>query len=151
MVDKIEINIKHKDYCISPEALKTNKINILEHYEHALESKEAAEEIINFLEKNKSEDRFIVLGQNVTFDIKFLEKFFLKEWKIKEYRSLVDYRSLDLMQLSLIRNIEGKIFLEKQSLDTILETLDIDIPDSRHSALVDCELEFRAFKKLINM
>ena len=151
IIDKLEINIKHKDYYISPKALKTNKINILEHEEHAIESKQAVEEIIQFLEKNKSDDKFIVLGQNVIFDRNFLEKFFIKEWKIKEYRSLIDYKSLDLMQLSLIRNIEGKIVLEKQDLDTILKTLDICIPETRHSALVDCELEFEVFKRLINM
>jgi DNA polymerase III epsilon subunit-like protein len=55
------------------------------------------------------------------------------------------------MQLALIKNLEGKIKLEKQDLDTLLKTLEISVPEDRHRALIDCYLEYEAFKRLINL
>lgn len=128
--------------------MKANKIDLLEHDEQAIDTKNVAINILDFLRKNKSEDKFIVVGQNINFDIKFIEEMFLKEWKIKDFRELVSYRVLDIMQLAMIRNLEGKIKLEKQDLDTILNTLEIPIPETRHSAITDCKLEFEVLKKL---
>ena len=81
--------------------------------------------------------------------IKFIEKLFLSTGRIKDFRNFVGYRKLDLMQLFLIRNIEGKIKAEKQDLDYILNTLNIEIPTDRHSALKDCFLEYEVLKKLL--
>lgn len=148
IIDSLEIKIKHKEYLVTPGAMKANKIDLLKHDEEAIDTKNAAINILDFLRKNKSEDKFIVVGQNINFDIKFIEEMFLKEWKIKDFRELVSYRVLDIMQLAMIRNLEGKIKLEKQDLDTILNTLEIPIPETRHSAITDCKLEFEVLKKL---
>ena len=108
---------------------------------------------LSFLNKHKSEsdEGYIVIGQNVAFDIKFLEEMFLRTYKIKEYRQVISYRNLDIMQLAMIKNIEGKISLEKQDLDSILKELEIEIPENRHRALTDCYLEFKAMCTLLNM
>lgn len=151
VIDSLEIKIKHKEYLVTPGAMKANKIDLLKHDEEAVDTKNAVTNILEFLRKNKSEDKFIVIGQNINFDIKFIEEMFLKEWKIKEFRELVSYRVLDIMQLAMIRNLEGKINLEKQDLDTILNALEIAIPETRHSAMTDCKLEFEVFKKLMAM
>lgn len=148
IIDSLEIKIKHKEYLVTLGAMKANKIDLLKHDEEAIDTKNAAINILDFLRKNKSEDKFIVVGQNINFDIKFIEEMFLKEWKIKDFRGLVSYRVLDIMQLAMIRNLEGKIKLEKQDLDTILNTLEIPIPETRHSAITDCKLEFEVLKKL---
>lgn len=133
IVDKLEVKVKH------------NK--------QAIEEKEAAELILKFLNDNKSEEEegYIVIGQNIGFDIKFLEAMFLRCYLIKEYRKVISYRNLDLMQLALIKNLEGKINLEKQDLDHILNKLNIDIPENRHRALMDCKLEYEAMIKLLNL
>ena len=55
------------------------------------------------------------------------------------------------MQLAMIKNIEGKISLEKQDLDSILKELEIEIPENRHRALTDCYLEFKTMCTLLNM
>lgn len=149
VIDTLEIKIKHKEYLVSPGAMKANKINLVEHDESAIDTKRAAEYILEFLRKNKAEERYITVGQNVNFDIRFLEEMFLKEWKIKEFRELVGYRILDIMQLAMIRNLEGKISLEKQDLDTLLNALEITIQKGRHSAMVDCELELKVLNKLL--
>ena len=76
---------------------------------------------------------------------------FLRVYKIKEYRQAISYRSLDIMQLAMIKNIEGKISLEKQDLDSILNELEIEIPENRHRALTDCYLEFKALIDLLDI
>ena len=99
IVDKLEVKVKHKEYVISEGAMEANKINILEHNKQAIEEKEAAELILKFLNDNKSEEEegYIVIGQNIGFDIKFLEAMFLRCYLIKEYRKVISYRNLDEM------------------------------------------------------
>ena len=151
VVNEFEVKIKHREYTVTAKAMEANKINILEHEKEALFEKEAAEKILGFLNENKAEndEGYIVIGQNVQFDIKFLEDMFLRCYLIKEYRQAISYRSLDIMQLAMIKNLEGKISLEKQDLDSILKELEIEIPENRHRALVDCYLEFEALTTLL--
>lgn len=153
VVDQFEIKIKHKEYTLTTKAMQANKIDLVKHEEEAVFEKEAAENILEFLNKHKGEndEGYIVIGQNVQFDIKFLEEMFLRAYKIKEYRQVVSYRSLDLMQLAMIKNIEGKISLEKQDLDSILNKLVIEIPENRHRALTDCYLEFEVLRDLLDV
>ena len=146
VIDQFEVKIKHREYTITAKAIEVNNINIVEH------EKEAAERMLEFLNKHKGEDEgYIVIGQNVAFDIKFLEEMFLRTYKIKEYRQVISYRNLDIMQLAMIKNMEKKISLEKQDLDSILKELNIEVPEKRHRALVDCYLEFKAMCKLLKM
>lgn len=153
VIDEFEIRIKHKEYTMSAKAMQANKIDIIEHEKEALFEKDAAEKILEFLNKHKDEndEGYIVIGQNVQFDIKFLEEMFLRAYKIKEYRQAISHRSLDIMQLAMIKNIEGKISLEKQDLDSILRELNIEIPAKRHRALTDCYLEFKALIDLLDI
>ena len=153
VIDEFEIKIKHREYTITAKAMEANKIDIVAHEKEAAFEKEAAEKILEFLNKHKAENEegYIVIGQNVQFDIKFLEEMFLRVYKIKEYRQAISYRSLDIMQLAMIKNIEGKISLEKQDLDSILNELGIEIPENRHRALTDCYLEFEALVALLDV
>ena len=153
VIEEFEIKIKHREYTITAKAMEANKINIIEHEKEALFEKEAAEKILEFLNKHKSEndEGYIVIGQNVQFDIKFLEEMFLRVYKIKEYRQAISYRTLDIMQLALIKNLEGKICLEKQDLDSILKELNIGIQENRHRALIDCYLEFEALIAILDV
>lgn len=153
IVGEFEVKIKHKEYTLTTKAMSANKIDLIEHEKVAVFEKEAAEKILEFLNqyKNEEDEGFIVIGQNVQFDIGFLEAMFLRTYKIKEYRQAVSYRSLDIMQLAMIKNIEGKIELEKQDLDHILTKLNIEIPEKRHRALTDCYLEYETMIKLLNL
>lgn len=159
IIDNMEIQIKHKEYVLSTAALEANQINIIEHEKIAVYEDEACKTILNFLKKNLTSDfGFIVIGQNIQFDIGFLENMFLRNKLMKDYRGLVSYRNIDIMQLAILKNIEGKIELEAQNLDTILKVLKINescIPSNitaqRHRALADCYLEYEAYIKLLNL
>lgn len=152
VVADINILVKHKEYTLTSSAMAANKINIVEHEKDALALEDAGTTLLNFLKEHKdTEERYIAIGQNVDFDLRFLEAMFLKIYKIKEYREYVSYRKLDIMQVALIKNLESKIKIEKQDLDTLLKTLDIYILDDRHRALTDCYLEFEVLKKLLSL
>lgn len=154
VVSELNVKIKHDNYVISPKAMEINKINLEEHSKDAVFEKEACDAILSFLNENKSagdEKGFVVIGQNVNFDLGFLEAMFTRNNLIKEYRNVISYRQLDLMQLALIKNLEGKVSLESQSLDCILKALNMEIPECRHSALGDCKLTYEAFIKLLKM
>lgn len=151
VIGELNLPVKHKEYNITAGAMAANKIDLVKHEETALSDVEAAGKILSFLKEHKDIERFITIGQNIDFDLKFLEEMFLKAWKIKEYRELIGYRKLDIMQVALLKSIEGKITLEKQDLDAILKALDIEIPVDRHRALADCYLEFEALKKLLSL
>ncbi len=160
VVEELEVKIKHKEYVITPGAMEVNGINILEHDKEAIDPKAACEKILDFL-RNYTDSEYvdkkvksiglIPVGQNVDFDLGFLEQLFLSAYKIKDYRDCISYRKLDIMQLALIKSLEGKLDLEKQDLDTILKTLNIEINHSRHRALADCYMEHEALVKLLSL
>lgn len=160
VIDELELKIKHKEYVITPGAIESNKINILEHDKEGMEPKEACDSILKFLKKYIDTEELdkkaktiglIAVGQNIDFDLGFLEQLFLSNYKIKEYRECISYRKLDIMQLALIKSLEGKLDIEKQDLDTILKALNIDIDNNRHRALADCYMEYEALLKLLSL
>lgn len=152
VIGELLVPIKHKEYTINDSAMESNKIDIIEHEKTAVTPESAIYIMLDFFkEYTITEDRFIVIGQNVDFDIRFLEELFLKHGKVREFRQYVGYRKLDIMQLALIKNIEGKIKIEKQDLDLLLKTLNIEIPSNRHRALADCYLEFEVMNKLFEI
>lgn len=150
-VDCFNIKIKHREYTVSTRAMEVNKIDLVEHEKLAYTEKEASERIINFLSDHKEEQGLIVVGQNVQFDLKFIENMLWRSYKTKEWREIISYRTFDLMSLSFIRNIEGKIKLEKQDLDSIIAAIGLESDSERHTAMGDCELTYEAMIKLLKM
>ena len=150
VIADINVAVKHTEYTLTTSAMNANKINIIEHEKNALTLEDAGTTLLNFLKEHKdTEKAYISIGQNVDFDLKFIEAMFFKLGKIKEYREYISYRKLDIMQVALMKNLEGKISLEKQDLDYLLTTLNIEIPKDRHRALADCYLEFEVLKRLL--
>lgn len=153
IVGSFDVQVKHKEYCITTGAMKANQIDIIKHEEEAYDEKAAGELILYFLNKYIGEEDkgMIVIGQNIDFDLGFLEKMFLRIGKIRDYRKVISYRKLDIMQIALMKCLEGKLELEKQDLDTISNTLNVMIPNERHRALADCFLEFNVLEKLLSL
>ena len=107
---------------------------------------------------DEKKHQILEVGILVIKDLKVIDQFEVKI-KHREYTitakamevNNINYRNLDIMQLAMIKNMEGKISLEKQDLDSILKELNIEVPKKRHRALIDCYLEFKAMCKLLNM
>lgn len=147
-----EIKIKsNNDYEISEAALQSNNINLEEHNKVALDEADALDEMIEFLDKNliDKDKSYIIIGQNVDFDINFLSRLFKKYSKSEEFKKYIGYRKLDIMQVALFQVQRGKIELESLALDSIIAALEIKMPKERHRALCDCKLEFETYKQLL--
>ncbi|MEG0908751.1 MAG: 3'-5' exonuclease [Bacilli bacterium] len=150
--DIIDIKVKHKDYNITIDALEHNKIDLKEHDKIGITEEDACKEIHKKLKEHMNSDKgYIIIGQNVDFDISFMQEMFNRNNMYKEFREVISYRKLDLMQLGLIKTLEGKIDLESQSLDHMMEKLDVTMVENRHRAIIDCGLEFEVLKKLLKL
>lgn len=131
--------------------MESNGIKLVEHEEEAIEASKAVNKIIEVLNEYGEDKGLIPIGQNVDFDLRFLNKLFYSNGRIADYNRLISYRKLDLMQVALIKNLEGKIELEKLDLDSILKCLGIEYEGARHRALIDCRLEYEALVKLLTL
>lgn len=152
IVDEYEFKIKHNEYSISEKAMEINNISLIEHEKDALEEKEVLEKIIVIIESYKEDKKGLIpIGQNVDFDLKFIKKMFEKNGMGDKFKNYFDYKKLDLMQVALLKCLEGKLELESQSLDSILKALNIEKREERHRALVDCNLEYKALIGLIGL
>lgn len=109
ILDEIELNIRPEDgkYIITPEALKINKINIIEHYNNSISKNVCVEKITDFLLKNtkyKSEKLYTV-GHNVHFDNFLLKSHFLNS----SYSDFFFHHSLDVASIALLLKIVGRL------------------------------------------
>jgi DNA polymerase III epsilon subunit-like protein len=73
-IDVLDLKIKHKYYTVYPQALEINKINLLDHHNdsESLYLELAMIKLSSFLEKNKDNNKYKILGHNVQFDLKML-------------------------------------------------------------------------------
>jgi DNA polymerase III epsilon subunit-like protein len=75
-IDVLDLKIKHKYYTVYTQALEINKINLIDHHNdsNSLCTELAMIKLSLFLEKNKDENKYKILGHNVKFDLKMLIK-----------------------------------------------------------------------------
>ena len=88
-----EIKIKsNNDYEISEAALQSNNINLEEHNKVALDEADALDEMIEFLDKNliDKDKSYIIIGQNVDFDINFYQDYLKSIVSLKSLKSILD-------------------------------------------------------------
>jgi DNA polymerase III epsilon subunit-like protein len=73
-IDQLDLNIKYLYYTIYPQALEVNKINIIQHHNNkdCLYANVCMIKLSNFLQKNKTDEKYCILGHNVDFDINML-------------------------------------------------------------------------------
>ncbi len=89
-----EFFIKNEEYIVTAESKKINKFNIEEHEQKAKPGKIVIKEMLNFLFLYfKKDERIILVGHNVQFDINFLKQFMKKE--NRSYNEYFSHRSID--------------------------------------------------------
>lgn len=132
---------------IDKEALKINghkKKNIKKY------PKDTFSTIINFFEKyiNKydTDDKFIVVGQNVKFDVEFLHGWAKREG-FEYMGSFVDWRVIDTLVIARTQHALGKINPTDFKLGTLCEEYGIPTPD--HNAMVDIVATKKLLKKML--
>lgn len=134
LVDDLELRVKPDDgvYKVTAEALGINKINLVEHNDIAFTYKEARDIIRKFLNtiNREGKNKLEPIGQNVAFDIQFMQQ----EWglgiKSETWNKYVSYRVLDTGVIARYLQKQGKIpATVKGSLGSLVKHYDIQIED----------------------
>jgi len=94
-------------------------------------------------------DKFVFIGYNIQFDIKFLEKFFEKH-DDKYFGSWCNRRSMDIMSMLYWWKYRTGVELENWKLGTVCEHFGIDLSNA-HTALADIKATRQLFRKLDGM
>jgi len=132
---------------IDKEALKINGIKKKQIKKYPTDS---FDKLIKFFEKyvvpyNK-EDKFIVIGQNVKFDVEFLHGWAKRE-DYDYMGSFVDWRVIDTLVIARLESALGNINPPDFKLGTLCEEYCIDVPD--HDAMDDIVATKKLLEEMI--
>ncbi len=134
---------------VSEKALEINKIDISEHSRIALKSEIAVLEIENFLNQNFNLDEKIILcGHNILFDINFFKTFWIKNGN--DYNKRFSHRYVDTASLLFFLSITNKLPEDLTSSQKAFDFFNIKI-DKRHSALGDVVATAELFNHLLEL
>lgn len=150
VVEEFEIKCRpFKGEFVSQSALKVNGV-ALEDLRTWPEPSEAYSQLKKILDKhvNKYEkkDKLYAVGQNVGFDVEFLRWFFRKN-KDNYFGSYVHYHKIDLIAITTIMKIAGKIKLDNMKLESVMKALDFG--DQTHDALDDVRAVRKVFYQYV--
>lgn len=140
-----EYKVKQQDWAeINTRALEVNGIVLEEHNKTALSELEVAQKIHDVL-KMYGLFRPIVIGQNVTFDIGFLQNMF----KRTELKYPFDYHFQDTMVLANVLKDVGKMPIVNVKLVTIANFFGLST--DFHRALEDARMTAKVYYKMIEL
>jgi DNA polymerase III alpha subunit (gram-positive type) len=151
-IDTLDLKIKYPYYVIYPKALEVNQINILEHDkdEQSVYKELAILKLNAFLEKNKTDIKYKIMGHNVQFDLKMLinNNIFYDEL-INKYLDL----SENIDTLTYAKKLKNKKIIPKNqslSLSKICYYYDLNYNNNVnfHNAEYDINLTVLLYKKL---
>jgi DNA polymerase III epsilon subunit-like protein len=146
-IDRLVLKVKPDDnvYHVRHEALNVNKINLVEHTNIAISYKEAAVEVVKFLNKNavsKLNTQFV--GHRIEFDAGFL-----KVSKVMDDLIFRNYVGKYFEDTSVIASF---LKIKFNNLSDLATQLKIDISDlTAHTEMGDCEITRRCYFKMQNM
>lgn len=134
---------------VTSQALEINNIDIKEHSRIALTSENAISEIKDYLNQNFGFDEKIILcGHNILFDINFFKNF----WNKNEgnFNNRFSHRYVDTSSILFFLSILNKIPENSNSSQNAFNFFSISI-DKRHSALGDVLGTAELFNRLIEL
>lgn len=143
--DKLEIFISKEKYNVTKKALEINKIDLDELRTKGISEKEAKNKLLNFLKENFEDEKIVLAGHNVNFDISFLKKIFESNDEFNQYFS---YRAIDTATIFKFLSLRGDVTAEINSLDDAIKYYNIKIK-KRHGALDDCLATAEIFTKML--
>jgi DNA polymerase III epsilon subunit-like protein len=95
-IDMLNLKLKQiGGYYIYPDALKINKINIVEHHKNSMDLIDCRKQLIKFVEKHKCNKKLIPIGHNINFDIRFIKSSGLLSEE--EYNKYLSFNVIDTM------------------------------------------------------
>lgn len=151
--DELYLKISKGEMNASPEALKVNGINIVEHEAEALSALAAVNSLEAFLCKNDLNRRVYLAGHNIAaFDLAFLKKLYQNAGK--DFNTRFSYHTLDTMNLGLALSQVGRLNGAKGvGLEALCNHLKIKLREdgAPHNSLEDARATGRLLTKLLEM
>ena len=154
VIDHLDLKIKYPFYIVYTKALEINKINLLDHdnNNNTIYKEFASLKLNHFLEKNKTDIKYKIMGHNVQFDLKMLiSNNILTKDSIDVYFDL----SLQLDTLNYAKELKNKKKIPKNqslSLSKLCYFYNLNLNDENkedfHNAEFDIKLTILLYKKL---
>jgi len=152
VVNSLEILVRHEPYVVSAGGMKVNRINLVEHFEAALEPPVALAVLDVFLDQHFPHlcKPIVLAGHNVGFDQAFLAAFLEGQGRALEPR--FSHRLVDTHSLAAGLRDAGRLPLANLSSTALFAHFDIEVPEEkRHTALGDALATFALYWKLVDL
>jgi len=151
-IASLDLKIKHNCYKVYTKAMEVNKINLIEHEKTAITKANAKEQLEQFLSIYKTNEKYIPLGHNVSFDLKMLKSNqILSDSAIECHLSP---NSIDTLTIAKFMKSCKKIPVKQSlSLVKICAYFEISLITEleAHNAEYDIKMTIELFKKLQSM
>ena len=142
-----EFKFKYDTYNVSIGALKTNKIDLVQ---HDSEAKYTFEHVIHFIKTLYAlceNQKPTVIGHNVGFDLSFIHHYIGKE----EWEKYVSYRNIDTCTIARFLSDAGIITTKNVSLENMVKYFNLSKEDdAMHTALCDATKTWELYCKLLD-
>lgn len=130
--------------------MKINQIDLIELYQVGMTEKEAISKIKTFCKKYYPEEKVVLAGHNVSFDIAFLKKLFYENEE--NFSSLFHFRSIDTCSIMKYLYFSNKLPKGIETITSAMSYFNIKIDDEkRHTALYDALLTAEIFNRLTHL
>lgn len=152
---ELEIKIAEPVMSITGQAMRINRIDLVEHAVDARSPVDAAKRLRAFLRKHfqeelKSGAKITLAGHNIGFDVGFLRR--LCRMGAAPFEELFSHRSLDTSSILRFLMLSGRADLRGAGLEEALHQFGIVVPEaSRHTALGDARATAALLNALIEM
>lgn len=148
-IDDFNVNLKYPTYHVSAIALECNKIDLILHDKTAVTIQEASVSFNEFLTKNKSFEKLIPLGHNISFDIKMITRQLISEEK---YNVFFNTLTVDTLTKARFLKKNKKLECTSLSLGNLCRYLNIQVNDDAfHDAKYDTLMTIELYKVLITI
>ena len=149
-IDTLDLKIKHKFYKLYTRAMEVNKIDIMEHDQNSIYVDEAVNRIDKFLSTYKKNNKYILLGHNIAFDLKMLKNNLLFTDNIIE--CYISPNNIDTLTIAkFIKSCDKIPKKQSLSLTNLCQYFDITLENTKlsaHNAEYDIKLTVQLFKHL---
>lgn len=103
--------------------------------------------LTRYVDRFNRKDKFYAVGQNIGFDIGFLREFFRKNKDIY-FGSFVHYQMVDLIPISVLMKLAGRVKLDNFKLATVMQALGES--EQTHDALHDVRAVRKIFYEYVS-
>lgn len=150
-VTDLDLAVKPDDeiYHVTAEALKINKINLVEHSVYAVPYKRAKAYLYEFLRRNYDGEKLIPVGHGLNFDLLQVWQHLMSK---ATWEDFVSYRPLDTGNAAQFLRTAGLFPNDVSgSLGSLVKYFNIDSIGELHTAKVDALQTMEVLKKLIGL